>query len=235
MPADERATAVQLAAERLAIADRLRQKAGTLSRGLRQRLAIAQSIVHHPPVLLLDEPASGLDPEARVGLAETLLRLREEGMTIIVSSHILSELEDYSTHMLILRGGRLVEQRALGTTSDGRGAAVTLRLARHDDRLEALLRAEASVGQLMVEGLMAQFQFAGESGRARHAAAASDRRGAARRRFRGRAREPAGCSIMSGVGGAGEDAMNPELRRNLWLQFSLTAPAAGPGRRSERC
>jgi len=162
MPADERATAVQIAAERLAIADRLRQKAGTLSRGLRQRLAIAQSIVHHPPVLLLDEPASGLDPEARVGLAETLLRLREEGMTIIVSSHILSELEDYSTHMLVLRDGRLVEQRALGTASDGHGAAVTLRLARHDERLEALLRAEASVGQLMVEGLTAQFQFAGD-------------------------------------------------------------------------
>jgi ABC-2 type transport system ATP-binding protein len=162
MPAEERATAVQLAAERLAIADRLRQKAGTLSRGLRQRLAIAQSIVHQPPVLLLDEPASGLDPEARVGLAETLLQLREEGMTIIVSSHILSELEDYSTHMLVLRGGKLVEQRALGTASDGRGAAVMLRLARHDDRLEALLRAEASVGQLMVEGLTAQFQFAGD-------------------------------------------------------------------------
>ena len=158
----ERPSAVQIAAERLAIQDRLRQKAGTLSRGLRQRLAIAQSIVHHPPVLLRDEPASGLDPEARVGLAETLLRLREEGMTIIVSSHILSELEDYSTHMLVLRGGKLVEQRALGTASDGRGAAVTLRLARHDERLEALLRAEATVGQLMVEGLTAQFQFAGD-------------------------------------------------------------------------
>ena len=85
-------------------------------------------------------------------------------MTIIVSSHILSELEDYSTHMLVLRGGRLVEQRALGTTGDGRAAAVTLRLARHDDRLEALLRAEASVGQLMVEGLAATFQFAGDPG-----------------------------------------------------------------------
>src|SRR5262249_33850305 len=155
--------AVQTAAERLAIADRLHQKAGTLSRGLRQRLAIAQSIVHHPPVLLLDEPASGLDPEARVGLAETLLRLKGEGMTIIVSSHILSELEDYSTHMLVLRGGRLAESRALGAV-DGRSGRITLRLARADARLEALLRAETAIDELMLEGLTAQFHFAGDAG-----------------------------------------------------------------------
>ena len=163
LAAEKRGPAVEIAAERLGIADRLRQKAGTLSRGLRQRLAIAQSIVHHPPVLLLDEPASGLDPEARVGLAETLLRLKGEGMTIIVSSHILSELEDYSTHMLVLRGGRLVESRALATSSDGRGSRVTLRLAHADARLEALLRAEAGIGELMVEGLTAEFHFAGSA------------------------------------------------------------------------
>jgi ABC-2 type transport system ATP-binding protein len=161
LAAGKRAQAVRIAAERLGIADRLRQKAGTLSRGLRQRLAIAQSIVHHPPVLLLDEPASGLDPEARVGLAETLLRLKGEGMTIIVSSHILSELEDYSTHMLVLRGGRLVESRALAMAGDGRAGSIALRLAHADARLEALLRAEASVSELMVEGLTAEFHFAG--------------------------------------------------------------------------
>jgi ABC-2 type transport system ATP-binding protein len=94
LPASERDRAVQHAAQGLVIADRLHQKAGTLSRGLRQRLAIAETIVHHPQVLLLDEPASGLDPESRVGLADTLRRLKREGMTIIVSSHILSELED---------------------------------------------------------------------------------------------------------------------------------------------
>ncbi len=161
LEARQQASAARLAAERLAILDRLRQPAGTLSRGLRQRLAIAESIVHHPPVLLLDEPASGLDPEARVGLAETLIRLKGEGMTIIVSSHILSELEDYSTHMLVLRGGRLVEQRALGTGAEAHGAAVSLRLARADGRLESLLAAEGAVDSLIVEGLTARFRFAG--------------------------------------------------------------------------
>jgi ABC-2 type transport system ATP-binding protein len=160
LPAEKCAPAAGLAAERLAIADRLRQKAGTLSRGLRQRLAIAESIVHHPPVLLLDEPASGLDPEARVGLADTLLRLKGEGITIIVSSHILSELEDYSTHMLVLRSGRLIEQRALGASG---AAAISLRLAHADPRLAALLQAEHGVSQAMIEGLSARFRFAGDA------------------------------------------------------------------------
>jgi ABC-2 type transport system ATP-binding protein len=160
LPASERAAAARLAAERLALGDRFRQKVGTLSRGLRQRVAIAETIVHHPEVLLLDEPASGLDPEARVGLAETLRALRDAGMTIMVSSHILSELEDYSTHMLILRGGRLVEQRALAAPADG--GAVLLRLAVADVRMESLLRNEGGIGGLIVEGLTARFRFTGD-------------------------------------------------------------------------
>lgn len=158
----EQAAEAESAAGRLAIADRMDQKAGTLSRGLRQRLAIAETIVHRPRVLLLDEPASGLDPEARVGLAQTLRRLREEGMTVIVSSHILSELEDYSTHMLVLRDGRLVDQRDLaGPVADGAGA-VRLRLVRSDERLEPLLKAEPDVSGFILDGLNAHFRFRGD-------------------------------------------------------------------------
>lgn len=87
--------------------------AGKLSRGLRQRLAIAQSIIHQPSVLFLDEPAAGLDPEARYQLSKLLIKLQNEGMTIIVSSHILSELEDYSTHMLVMNEGKIIDQCAL--------------------------------------------------------------------------------------------------------------------------
>lgn len=160
LPAPAHAGAARLAAERLVLGDRYRQTVGTLSRGLRQRLAIAQTIVHRPEVLLLDEPASGLDPEARLGLADTLRRLRDAGMTIMVSSHILSELEDYSTHMLILRQGRLADQRALAATSAG--GAVLLRLAVPDARMEALLRADTAVSGLIIEGLAARFQFSGD-------------------------------------------------------------------------
>lgn len=113
IPPDRQEQAARHAAELLGIADRLETKAGALSRGLRQRLAIAQAIVHRPAVLLLDEPASGLDPEARHSLATLFRRLRDEGMTLLVSSHILAELEEYSTDMLVLRGGRIVSREAV--------------------------------------------------------------------------------------------------------------------------
>lgn len=92
--------------------------ASDLSRGYRQRLGIAQAIMHQPPVLLLDEPASGLDPEARAELAELLVTLKDNGTTVVVSSHILVELEAYSTHMLVLRDGRLVEMSPLGSVDN---------------------------------------------------------------------------------------------------------------------
>lgn len=99
--------------EQLSITDFAYKKVGALSRGMRQRVGIAQAIIHQPKVLLLDEPASGLDPEARYDLSKLLLKLRDEGMTMMVSSHILAELEDYSSSMLVLKSGKIVEQRQL--------------------------------------------------------------------------------------------------------------------------
>jgi ABC-2 type transport system ATP-binding protein len=96
--------------KRLHILERLEMRPGELSRGLRQRVAIAQAIIHQPQVVLLDEPASGLDPEARHELAELFLNLQRQGMTLLVSSHILAELEAYCSDMLVLRQGRIVEQ-----------------------------------------------------------------------------------------------------------------------------
>lgn len=101
----------------LQIEDRLDQYPGALSRGLRQRVAIAQAIIHKPAVVLLDEPASGLDPEARHQLAELFLQLQRHGMTLMVSSHILAELEAYSTDMLVLRQGRIVEHAVINAPS----------------------------------------------------------------------------------------------------------------------
>jgi ABC-2 type transport system ATP-binding protein len=100
--------AVEAAASGVSLSDRLESKAGELSRGLRQRLAIAQAIVHQPKVLLLDEPAAGLDPQARRDLSALLISLRDRGMTLVVSSHILAELEDYCSQMIIIEDGRIV-------------------------------------------------------------------------------------------------------------------------------
>lgn len=100
---------IERAAEKCEISDYLDKKTASLSRGYRQRLGIAQAIIHEPKVLLLDEPASGLDPESRNSLSKLFLSLSKGGATILVSSHILSELEEYCTDMVILRNGKIVE------------------------------------------------------------------------------------------------------------------------------
>jgi len=107
------ATAVEKAAGRVGLLDRLDVKAGDLSRGLRQRLAIGQAIVHEPKVLLLDEPAAGLDPQSRRDLSSLLVMLKEAGMTLVVSSHILAELEDYCSEMIIIEDGLIVGGQAI--------------------------------------------------------------------------------------------------------------------------
>lgn len=79
-----------------------------LSLGMKQRLGLARALVHDPPVLLLDEPASGLDPRARAELRELLQELSRMGKTVIISSHILPELAEMCTHAGIISGGRMV-------------------------------------------------------------------------------------------------------------------------------
>src|SRR6187401_3312011 len=79
-----------------------------LSRGMKQRLCMAKTLVHDPPVLILDEPASGLDPRARLEMKALLNELRGMGKTILVSSHILSELADFCTSIGIIERGQLL-------------------------------------------------------------------------------------------------------------------------------
>ena len=139
----ETAAAVEMAAARVQLTDRLEVRAGELSRGLKQRLAIAQTIVHQPRVLLLDEPAAGLDPEARRSLSDLILSLGRDGMTIVVSSHILAELEDYSTQMLMIRDGAVAGGGVVAAGSghpDGARVEVTFAQPPPDlaERLAAL-------------------------------------------------------------------------------------------------
>jgi ABC-2 type transport system ATP-binding protein len=85
----------------------------SLSRGMQQRLGLARTLVHDPQVLILDEPASGLDPRARIDIREILKELRSMGKTILLSSHILSELQEVCTRVGILESGTLVAQGTL--------------------------------------------------------------------------------------------------------------------------
>ena len=82
----------------------------TLSRGMQQRLGLARTLVHDPHVLILDEPASGLDPRARIEIREILLELKRMGKTILLSSHILSELAEICNKIAIIERGEMVAQ-----------------------------------------------------------------------------------------------------------------------------
>lgn len=140
--ASEAEKAVAEAAGAVGLTDRMSQRAAELSRGLKQRLAIGQAIVHKPKVVLLDEPAAGLDPDSRRSLAGLLIRLRDQGMTLIVSSHILAELDDYATEMLIIKDGKLAGGAPVSTVAEGR-MLLRIETASPDPRLAPALKAHA--------------------------------------------------------------------------------------------
>lgn len=153
-----RKNAVSLAAKRLGIENQLDNKASTLSRGLRQRLAIAQAIIHEPEVLLLDEPASGLDPEARHSLANLFVSLSAQGMTLLVSSHILAELAEYSTDMIILEKGRILSHEKV-RDAEAISSTIKVSLSEPVDNFLERLKEIDGVSALKVDGRDAVFEF----------------------------------------------------------------------------
>jgi len=121
------------------LADKRDDYVQTLSRGMEQRLCLAHALVHDPQVLLLDEPASGLDPRARVELRELLRELRSLGKTILISSHILPELEELCTSVAIVDRGQVLAQ---GKVSDIErqlrfGAVLRVRVLAEGEALQA--------------------------------------------------------------------------------------------------
>lgn len=91
----------------------------TLSRGMKQRLCVARALIHNPALLVLDEPNSGLDPRARVEMKELLQNLRSMGKTIVISSHILSELSEMCSSIGIMNHGSLVEAGRIEDVMEG--------------------------------------------------------------------------------------------------------------------
>jgi ABC-2 type transport system ATP-binding protein len=117
-----------------------------LSRGMQQRLCLAHALVHDPEVLLLDEPASGLDPRARVELRELLRELRTLGKTILISSHILPELEELCTSVAIVDRGQVLAQGRVADIEQRlrSGAVLRVRVLADGEALEAARAAFAT-------------------------------------------------------------------------------------------
>lgn len=122
-----------------------------LSKGVRQRVYLARTLLHDPDVLLLDEPASGLDPQARIDLRVLLGHLQGQGKTLLVSSHILSELEQICTRVVVIEAGRVRFAGTLAEVSETLGEReLTLRFldAEGAARATALLQDEPELSAL---------------------------------------------------------------------------------------
>ena len=104
---------VQELCKELAIDDRLYVKLSKLSKGLRQCVAIAQAVIHSPSIILLDEPSSGLDPEARHRVISLFKKLQQNGATLLISTHLLSEIESYYSNLLIIKDGHLIRSEGV--------------------------------------------------------------------------------------------------------------------------
>jgi len=132
--------------------DRIHDRVGTYSHGMRQRLALAQALIHEPDLLILDEPTDGLDPEGIHEMREMVLRLnREMGLTILFSSHLLSEVEQVCSHVGVMRQGKLLFSGKWDRFAAAAGL-ITLRCGGQDQAVamlkqEGLLDATFSVEQ----------------------------------------------------------------------------------------
>src|SRR6516162_2854975 len=137
-----------------------------LSRGMKQRLGIGRAVIHRPKVLLLDEPASGLDPKARIELLQLLKRLRDDGATIVVSSHILPDLEDFSTSIgvmergVMLRSGRVSELRQEVEGADSRTIHITWLGPMAP--VQSFLQAHGLMNRALLEANEGAFPFRGD-------------------------------------------------------------------------
>ncbi|MCP4225896.1 MAG: ABC transporter ATP-binding protein [Actinomycetia bacterium] len=122
----------------------LERPLGTFSKGMRQRVKIAQAIVHNPAVLMLDEPLNGLDPVQRRHMIELFHRLGDEGRTVLVSSHVLEEVERFGSHVIVLANGRMAAQ----------GDFHAIRNLMDDQPLRVRVRCQQArrVGASLIEG-----------------------------------------------------------------------------------
>jgi ABC-2 type transport system ATP-binding protein len=157
-----------IVADLLALVD-LEHKAdadvNALSRGMKQRLSLARALVHDPALLVLDEPASGLDPRARVHLRELIAELARMGKTIVISSHILSELEGICSHMAVVDGGRVVAEGDIAHIRASFAGAVRVIARVPDDAIDLAhdhLAGLPEASEVGVERGMLRFALSGD-------------------------------------------------------------------------
>ena len=140
----------------------VRRKAGGFSLGMRQRLGIAAALLGDPPVLMMDEPFNGMDPEGIVWMRGFLRALAAQGRAVLVSSHLMSELQDTADHLVVVGRGKVIADTSVADLlAAASGDRVTLRTSARSEAMTVLAHAGATVaatdrGTLTVSGLAAE-------------------------------------------------------------------------------
>ena len=138
------------------LSDKRSESVEALSRGMKQRLGLARCLVHDPDVLLLDEPASGMDPRARIELREILRELCKLDKTILISSHILPELSEMCTHIGVIRGGEMIAEGSvdavIGALTSGARLRIRVLSARDTAAMVSLLEADPQCENVVADG-----------------------------------------------------------------------------------
>ena len=141
-------SAVDKAIAAVNLADAQDRRTGTYSRGMRQRIRLAATLVHEPEVLLLDEPLNGTDPRQRVEFADLVARLKAEGKTILISSHILEEVETLADRILLVVSGKLAASggyRAIRESLDERPFKVRIAASKQREMASALIALDSVI------------------------------------------------------------------------------------------
>ena len=150
--------------ELVGLADKRHEDVNGLSRGMKQRLSLARALLHDPDLLILDEPASGLDPRARIELRELIGELGRLGKTVLISSHILPELEGMCSHLAIIDDGRVIAHgeidRIRHELAGVRRVAAGI-LPRDVEAFETLIAGRATVSEVVVERERVHFTLDG--------------------------------------------------------------------------
>ncbi|WP_312060651.1 ABC transporter ATP-binding protein [Anaerotignum propionicum] len=135
----------------------------SLSRGMKQRLCLARSLVHDPDLLILDEPASGLDPRARVEMKEVLKQLQEMGKTIIISSHILPELAEMCTEVCIINHGKLAAQGSVQEIMQklSQKRIIHIEPLREMEKMVQILKEQPTIRSIVENTKDVEFDFTG--------------------------------------------------------------------------
>lgn len=165
IPYGDRAELIDNLLEIVDLSDKKDVYVDSLSRGMKQRLCLARSLIHDPDLIILDEPASGLDPRARVEMKEVLKSLRELGKTIIVSSHILPELAEMCSEIGIMDHGKLVTQGTVNEIMNKihKKRIVRAKLNNGKESLIRLLKEHITVKEITENADNIEFVFEGKN------------------------------------------------------------------------